>query len=113
MEQTQLSPSPHIRAALKRNKSRSASDGTPQKKLNTDLDDAEVSLAEMGEHLEFDIENFYVKEHYNEVYLEENKEGDPTEFKLSTKEKKALDREIPFRLIPDNQKENYFAALGK
>ena len=35
------------------------------------------------------------------------------EFKLSTKERKALDRESPFRLIPDNQKENYAAALGK
>ena len=73
----------------------------------------EVALTELGEHLEFDRENFHVKERYHEVYLADNEDGDPAEFKMTTKERKALDREIPYHLIPEDQKANYAAALGK
>ena len=44
-----------------------------------------MALTELGEHLEFDVENFYVKEHYYEVYLTDNEESDPDDFKLTTK----------------------------
>ena len=89
---------------------------TPPKKLGTDFVDdmrLEVALTELGEHLEFDRENIYVKERYHEVYLADNDDGDPAEFKMTTKERKALDREIPYLMIPENQRDNYAAALGK
>ena len=89
---------------------------TPPKKLKTDFADdmrLEVALTELGEHLELDRENFHVKERYHEVYLADNDDGDPAEFKMTTKERKALDREIPYHLIPEDQKANYAAALGK
>ena len=47
------------------------------------------------------------------MYLADNEDGDPADFKLTTKERKALDREIPFRMIPEEQKETYAAVLGK
>ena len=80
---------------------------SPPNKLRTDIAEDvrfEVALTELGNHLEFDQEDFYVKEHYHEVYLADNDEGDPADFKLTTKERKALDREIPYRMIPGHRK---------
>ena len=50
--------------------------------------------------MEFDRESFYVKERYNEVYLGENEDGEPTDLELSTKEKKGPGPRDSFWLDP-------------
>ena len=89
-----------------------------EKKARAEIEDealaAEVLYTTLSEHLPYYASEYFVKEPCLEVYIEEgDSEASTPRFEMTTREKKAIEREIPYSLIPSEHKAAYEEALVK